>query len=112
LETEAYFKRDIVAWKSSWVQDSRVNRNFISRYGMYTNTGCDSIVALRERMFKNEPDPVVINQKTDNYSIRTNGNMAWVEYDQEITYPGLDTTNGGDYPRGFRMLVREMTNGK
>jgi len=106
-ETEAYFNRDIAAWKALWVHDAQVNRNFISRYGMDTNTGWDSIAALRERMFKQDPNPVAVQYKTNNYTIRTNGNMAWVEYDQDLTYPGLDSSDGSGHTREFRMLVKE-----
>src|SRR6187431_1693908 len=68
-ETEAYFRRDLEAWKPLWVHDTQVNRNFISRYGFFTNNGWDSIAALRERVFKENPKPVPIQLKNDNYTI-------------------------------------------
>jgi tetratricopeptide (TPR) repeat protein len=107
LETETYYKHDLQKWKSLWVQDAQVNRNFISKYGLFTNNGWDSIVALREKMFKQNPAPVPIQFKNYNYTIRSNANMAWVEYDQDLSYPGLDTTNGGGYTREYRMLVKQ-----
>ena len=106
-ETEAYFRRDLEAWKPLWVHDAQVNRNFISKNGSFTNNGWDSIAALRERVFKENPKPVPIQLKNDNYTIRTNGNMAWAEYDQEISYPDLDTTGGIGHSREYRVLVKE-----
>lgn len=106
-ETETYYKRDLQAWKSLWVQDAQVNRNFISKYGMFTNNGWDSIAALRERMFKENPKPIPIQLKNANYTIRQNGNMAWVEYDQDLFYPELDTSNGSGFSREYRVLVKQ-----
>jgi len=106
-ETEAYFRRDLEAWKPLWVHDTQVNRNFISKNGFFANNGWDSIAALRERAFKENPKPVPIQLKNDNYTIRTNGNMEWAEYDQEINYPDLDTTGGIGHSREYRVLVKE-----
>jgi tetratricopeptide (TPR) repeat protein len=107
METESYFKRDLQTWTSLWVHDGQVNRNFISRFGLFTNNGWDSIAALRERMFKEDPKPVPIQLKNTNYTIRSNGNIAWVEYDQDLFYPGLDTSNGSGVSREYRVLVKQ-----
>lgn len=106
-ETETYFKKDIQKWKSLWVQDGQVNRSFISKFGLYTNNGWDSIAALRERMFKMNPEPIPIKLSNTNYTIRSNGNMAWVEYDQDLFYPGLDTSDGSGSTREYRVLVKQ-----
>ena len=106
-ETEAFFKRDLETWKSLWVQDEKVNRNIVSKFYFFSNSGWDSVLAFRERAFKQSPAPVPIEYKTENYTIRTNGSMAWVEYDQYLTYPGLDTSDGSSISRQFRMLLKE-----
>ena len=106
-ETESYFKRDLKTWSSVWVHDAQVNRKFISRYGLYANDGWDSIAALRERMFREKPDPIPIQLKQANYIIRSNGNFAWVEYDQDLFYPGLDTSTGAGFSREYRVLVKQ-----
>ena len=106
-ETEALYKRDLEAWKQLWVHDAQANRNFISSYGMSSRAGWDSIAAARERAIQKDPKPVPIQLKNDNYTIRTNGNMAWVEYNQELSYPDLDTSDGSGYTREYRVLIKE-----
>jgi tetratricopeptide (TPR) repeat protein len=106
-ETESYYKRDLQTWTSLWVHDAQVGRKFISRYGLYANDGWDSIVALRARMFKEKPDPVPIQLKQYNYTIRSNKDLAWVEYDQDLFYPDLDTSNGSGFSREYRVLVKQ-----
>ena len=106
-ETEVFYKRDLEAWKQLWVHDAQVNRNFISNYGLSSRVGWDSIAAARERAIQKDSKPVPIQLKNDNYTIRTNGNMAWVEYDQEMTYPEMDTTGGFGHSREYRVLVKE-----
>ena len=100
-ETEVFYKRDLEAWKQLWVHDAQVNRNFISNYGLSSRVGWDSIAAARERAIQKDSKPVPIQLKNDNYTIRTNGNMAWVEYDQEMTYPEMDTTGVVEMPLLF-----------
>jgi TolA-binding protein len=107
-ETEAYYRRDIQGWKDAWLHDAQIRRTFISTTGGYsTFQGWDSTEAAQERDFKQYATPIPVQIKTANYIVRTNGNMAWVDYDQILNDPTPNSTNGEQKSREYRMLVKE-----
>jgi tetratricopeptide (TPR) repeat protein len=106
-ETEAYFKRDLEAWKATWLHDPKINRTFIYSNSYTSSAGWDSAQAELERNFRQYPDPVPLQISNENYNILTKGDMAWVDYDQALTMSGMDTANGNGRSHEYRVLVKE-----
>ena len=104
METESYFNKDLEAWSSTWKQDAKLSRIFISNYGYSALVGWDSAKALMENYFSHSSEPRQAQINTENYTIRTVGDMAWVDFHQVLTLAN-DTA---DYPsHEFRLLVKE-----
>lgn len=110
-ETESYFKKDTAAWKASFVQDEKIMGTYTgaSGYSHYAGWQNFGIPAL-QWMTKN-PSPIVYNElKSDNYIISTYGNVATVQYDQTMTYPG-DSVEAY-HSHEIRTLVKDGDNWK
>lgn len=106
-ETEAYFRRDLEALKAAWQHDPKIKRIFIFSNAYSTAVGWDSAQAELERDFRQSPNVIPVQVGNENYSILTNGNMAWVDYDQTLTMPGMDTANGNGRSHEYRVLVKD-----
>ena len=99
-EADAIVNRDLDAWKAVWKHDPTVSTTFISNYGYSNRKGWDSLAAGMERNWKANPKPEFTQMKAENYSIRTNGTMAWVDFDavstladaQSDIFPYMDAT--------------------
>lgn len=106
-ETEAYFNRNLEAWKTAWQHDPKIRRTFISGNGVSTTAGWDSAQAEMERSFKQYPDATPVQITTENSTLLTNGTLAWIDYDQQLTASGMDTANGNGRSHEYRVLVKE-----
>jgi len=108
-ETDAYYRRDFATWNATWVNDVKITRTFVSKNGVFTLTGArenDSI--MRSDMSINRT-PIPAKFKNENFLIRTQGNMAWLEYDQTVTVGDNPTPS---QTREYRVLIKENGNWK
>lgn len=106
-ETESYFNRDLQAWKAAWAKNANTNRTFISKYGYDNESKWDTSVARIEAQFKQSPAPQPMEISTSNYNILQKGEMAWVDYDQVLTGPGIDPATKNGYSHESRLLIKE-----
>lgn len=109
-QTEAFKTRNVEAWKANWLQDAKTSNAFISRNGYNTVKGWDSLKANFERNYQT-PLAAGMQVKTENYSIRTNGNMAWADFDLVMT-PAMDESSifpyqGANRLHNHQLLVKE-----
>jgi tetratricopeptide (TPR) repeat protein len=109
-QTEAIKANNADAWKAFWVQDAKTSTTFISRNGYNTRMGWDSLKASIERNFQN-PLPAGTQVKSENYNIRTSGNMAWADFDM-VTTPATDQSSifpyeGANRLHHHQLLVKE-----
>ena len=104
-ETESYYTRNAEAWEATWLHETNATRTIVANNSYYTvkgwsNFGPGTVKALKE------DKPVPLELKSDNYIIRADGNLAWVEYDQY-----MNLTNGDPkdrrFSREYRVLVRQ-----
>lgn len=106
-ETESYFNRDLERWKAAWTKNAKTSRTFISKYGYDTESNWDSSLAHVQSEFKQFPQSQTMQISSTNYNILQKGDMAWVEYDQELSGPGMDTALKNGYSHEFRVLIKE-----
>ncbi|MEO7801289.1 MAG: hypothetical protein ABIR81_04780 [Ginsengibacter sp.] len=105
-QTEALKTNNMEAWKTFWVQDTNTSNSFISRDGYNAIVGWDSLKTSIETNFKN-PLPAGMQIKSENYNIRTNGNMAWADFDVVII-PATDQSSIFPYIGNIRMHNLEL----
>lgn len=86
-ETKAYFDRDVESWRDVWLHDERTSRT-IGQINPSTQRGWEAIESAIQRTMERSPDPIPVERKEENFVILTDGNMAWVEYDQTMVIPG------------------------
>jgi tetratricopeptide (TPR) repeat protein len=104
-ETEAYYGANAEGWEAKWVHDSNTTRTIVANNSYYTTTGWSSFGPETVKGLKaSKPNPMEL--KSDNYVIRADGNLAWVEYDQYMNTPGGDPKNRR-FSREHRVLLRE-----
>lgn len=105
-QREAIKTRNVEAWKATWLQDAKTSTTFISRNGYNTVKGWDSLKANIERNFQT-PLAAGTQVKTENYTIRTNGNMAWADFDLIMT-PATDESSIFPYVGANRLHNQEL----
>jgi len=86
-ETESYYRHDADAWKATWIQDSTAIRTGVESGGFEVDLGWDKFGPQTVDALKKDPTPQVINLQTSNFAVRTDGGLAWAEYNQRITFP-------------------------
>ena len=104
-ETEAFYSRNAEAWEATWLHETNTTRTMVANNSYYTvkgwiNFGPDIVKALKDA----KPFPMEL--KSDNYIIRADGNLAWVEYDQYMNSTNGDPKNRR-FSREYRVLVRQ-----
>jgi tetratricopeptide (TPR) repeat protein len=105
-ETEVFFARKADAWKAIRLQQENTSNTYVSS-NSYTNMmGWEKLRATVENNFKSNSKPIPVEVKQDNFTIRTGGDLAWVEYDQTLTVPGVDPKST-DVSREYRSLVKD-----
>ncbi|MDQ2719088.1 MAG: hypothetical protein M3Z26_04915 [Bacteroidota bacterium] len=108
-ETEAFYKNRLKEWQSDWIKDSDVTWTYATKESYTTFKGWDSINKFVTGLINNnKPSPY--NTKQLNYTLRTNGNLAWLEFDQLLIKPATDTLHNNFQFHEQRVLLRE--NGK
>ena len=108
-ERDAYARQNHEAWKATWLQSPSAFSVFVSPYNYVVTKSWDSLNAKAARDFKT-PLPYS-DIKYDNYSIKTYGNIALVDYDMILT--ALDA-EAGRFPyidaakmHNYQVLVKE-----
>jgi tetratricopeptide (TPR) repeat protein len=104
-ETESFYKRDADDWEATWRHEANVTRTMVAQSGYSTTTGWSSFGPETVKAFKGLK-PIPLDLKTENYIIRTGGNLAWVEYDQYMQAPGADPKDRR-FSREYRVLAKE-----
>lgn len=102
-ETKAFFDRDYEAWQSSWLHDPQVTRTLIGYGDDATEVGWDSISATVAKGIRGNPTPMVADVSMERFTVRQDGNLAWVEYNQVTTVPPGEKSTS----RERRVLVRD-----
>ncbi|MGO8701160.1 MAG: tetratricopeptide repeat protein [Limisphaerales bacterium] len=104
-ETEAFYSRNAAAWEATWLHETNTTRTMVANNSYsavkgWANFGPEIVKALKDA------NPFPIELKSDNYIIRRDENLAWVEYDQY-----MNLTNGDPkdrrFSREYRVLVRQ-----
>ncbi len=109
-ETDAYFKRDAEAWQAAWMHDAKASRTLIGAGGGNSPTvGWDKLSAGMQNEIKESPKPISVELSSDHYLISSDGSMAWVEFDQTLTAPGVFPTS---HSREQRTLLKQNSQWK
>lgn len=82
---EASTVKNSEAVKAVWKQDAKVVNTALGRFNYSKATSWDSIAASTERNYKANPKPSRTSFSLRNHNIRTNGTMAFAEYEAVIT---------------------------
>jgi tetratricopeptide (TPR) repeat protein len=84
--SDANRNRNLEAWMATWHQDAQASNTFIGRGGYSMVKSWDSLKAGAQRDIQANPKPDNSTQiKLDNFSIRSDGNLAIADYDAIIT---------------------------
>jgi tetratricopeptide (TPR) repeat protein len=84
--SDANRSRNLEAWLATWHHDVQASNTFIAKGGYGVTQSWDSLKAEAERDIKANPKPDNSTQlKLDNFSIRSDGNLAIADYDATIT---------------------------
>jgi hypothetical protein len=86
-ETNAYYARDMAAWRNGWLHDPNVTRTLIGVGSGDTVRGWDNVSAMAAKEVESNPAPIPVKVAFENFTSRQNGNLAWVEYDQTTSAP-------------------------
>lgn len=103
-ETETYYSRNADGWEATWLHEPNITRTIVSQADYSTTTGWSSFGPQTVSGLK-QAKPVALEIKSENYIIRTGGNLAWVEYDQLMNVPGADPANRR-FSREYRVLTK------
>ena len=105
-ETEAFYNRNLEAWRATWMHDPKISRSIIANNYHRHQSGWDSATVQMERFMKTNTKPQAVTVENKNYNIVQQGNMAWVYYDQLLK--PTDTSMPQPEPsREYRVLVKE-----
>ena len=85
-QNTALIRHDADAWKSSWLQDDKASSIITNFFGSTFKTGWDKVSEDVLKYFKNNPTPDSMTITTDSFNIRREGNMAVVDYKQELKF--------------------------
>lgn len=105
-ETTAAYKGDMDAWQRTWVHSPKTNWVAVGNGFYRAISGWDSLSSFIGNMMKNNPAGNSVNIKNDSFNITSNGNLAWAEYRQSVTFPGTDS-NITRRAHSYRTLVKE-----
>ena len=83
-ETNAWRDRDAEAWKSTWLHDASVSRTIVSSANYSYRAGWDEISGSAMKNFQESPEKIEATVKNSAFSIRRDGNLAWLEYLQQF----------------------------
>ena len=82
-ETAAYLAKDYDAWADCWLHTEHVRRwAWFPVSGVTIEFGWSRVAALMRKAMQDFPEPLSVEVKRENLSLRVVGAMAWVTYDQ------------------------------
>src|SRR6476661_2340337 len=84
-ELDAITSRNVEGYKAVWLQDANAFFANFSPYGTYMKRGWDSIYTPLQKEWTANSKSDIQQVKLGNYNVRSNGNMAWVDYDALLT---------------------------
>jgi len=103
-QAKAWIERKPEASQALWVHDEKASRAVVDS-GSYTFTqGSEKIGANGQKDAKQNPEPLNFTATTKNFVARQDGNLAFVEFDQTLTGPGIVGTG---LSHEYRVLVRD-----
>jgi tetratricopeptide (TPR) repeat protein len=105
-ETDGYYKRDYDAWKATWLTGPNSTRSIIVNSVYFHQVGWEKIEPEMLKDFKDNPKPLPVVIKCDNFLYSINGNMGWIEYDATLTIPTL-YPKFKDFTRENRLLLKQ-----
>jgi len=107
-ETNAAYKSDMEAWQRTWLHTPKANWVVVGN-GFYNRiSGWDSLSAFIGNIMKGNPTGNAVSVKNDSFNITSDGNMAWADFQQTITFPPTATDSGTTQrSHGYRTLVKD-----
>ncbi len=105
-ETKAFFRKDLDTLKSSWVHDGEVLRMDIGPGQASVTKGWPKIDEWYTQNVAGLPDFTNFQLRHENWTIRTTGNIAWVDF-EEIQSGEVDGQPFETRGHGTRTLVKD-----
>jgi tetratricopeptide (TPR) repeat protein len=90
-ESEAFFRRDLTAFKRAWVEDSSAVVTYVDSRSASVNSGWERMGPEITELMRSYPAPVSVKLAHSNHRVHIDGALAFVEYDETISFPP-DTT--------------------
>lgn len=84
-EIDAIVSRNPDAFKATWQQDANAVFANISPYGSVVHRSWDSVYTPLQKQWTANPKPDLQQIQVENYKVRSDGSMAWVDYDAIVT---------------------------
>lgn len=86
-QNAAFIRHDAEAWKAAWLQDDKASAIITNFFSSTAKTGWDKVSGDVLKFFKDNPAPDSFSVNTDSFHITREGNMAVVDYKQEMRAP-------------------------
>lgn len=103
-ETLAWIERDADRWQSAWLHDDQATRATINANAYNAAIGWDEFGPAMIEGLEANPQRLPYERSAENFLIRTDGSMAWVEFDQTLASTG--GADGSSRSRERRVLVK------
>lgn len=82
-ETAAFLAKDYDAWADCWLHAEHVRRwSWYPAGGLTIEAGWTRLSALMKQAMQDFPEPLSVEVRRENLSLRIAGGMAWATYDQ------------------------------
>ena len=82
-ETAAFLAKDYDAWADCWLHSEHVRRwSWYPTGGLTIEAGWARLSALMKQAMEDFPQPLSVDVRRENLSLRVAGEMAWATYDQ------------------------------
>jgi DNA-binding CsgD family transcriptional regulator len=82
-ETAAFLAKDYDAWAECWLHSEHVRRwSWYPTGGLTIEAGWERLSALMKQAMQDFPQPLSVEIRRENLSLRIAGEMAWATYDQ------------------------------
>jgi len=107
-ESDAAYKSDMDAWQRTWLHSPKVNWVVVAN-GFYRRiSGWDSLSVFIGDIMKANPTGNKVSITTDSFNISSDGNMAWVDFQQTVAFPATSTDSSTTQrSHGYRTLVKD-----
>ena len=109
-QTEAIMNNDFDTWQTKWLHDDKVSYRNIGSNGEFSLIGWEKMKNTVANILKERPKLKSFDVKSDSFTIRTNKDMAWVDYDQVIT--ATDSVERKTFSHESCVLVKQNNDWK